>query len=58
MTKTNAKRLVCKHDFVFETKVKAAVHPVIYKGVCKKCGKQIAVTKEVYEISYKNKETE
>lgn len=50
------KRLVCKHDFVFDTRTRLAVYPAVIKGVCKKCGKQIAITREVYEASYKDKQ--
>ena len=47
--------VACEHEFVFDLKTRLAVYPAIVKGVCKKCGKQIAITKEVYEASYKDK---
>lgn len=53
MGKSNVKRLICKHDFVFDDKRLAAVYPSVVKGVCKKCGKQITITREAYEASYK-----
>lgn len=50
------KRLVCQHEYVFDTKMRLATYPPMIKGVCKKCGKQIAITKEAYEASYAKSE--
>lgn len=52
------KRMICKHDYVFDTKLRLAVSPSVIKGVCKKCGKQIVITQEAYEASYKDKDND
>ena len=39
----------CQHVFVFDVKRKTATYPPLIRGVCKKCGKQTVVTKQLYD---------
>lgn len=37
------KTLTCKHDFIYDTKIKIMHFPKKIYGVCRKCGKQSVI---------------